>query len=82
MNLGTGGTNVSIDNLIAAYRGAMVWNVNSQIGRYVSRNDFDSAIALRAQYGFGDVVQKDQLKGILKGDTILKTKINIYIIMK
>ncbi|MDR1838289.1 MAG: hypothetical protein LBQ93_01695 [Treponema sp.] len=66
MNFGTGGANLSIDNLIAAARGAQVWNVNNQIGRYVNSNDFDSAIALRAQYGYGDDRQKNQLWDILK----------------
>ena len=67
MKFGTGGANLSIDNLIEAARGAQVWNVNSQIGRYVDKNDFDSAIALRAQYGYGDDRQKNQLQDILKG---------------
>jgi hypothetical protein len=35
------------------------------IGRYVKNNYFDSAIALRAQYGFGDSTQKGQLWDIL-----------------
>jgi len=33
----------------------------------VKKNKFDSAIALRAQYGYGDNVQKGQLWDILKG---------------
>ncbi len=69
MNIGTGGANVSLDNLAAALRGAQVWNVNSNIGQYVKNNYFDSAIALRAQYGFGDSTQKGQLWDILKGST-------------
>ncbi|MDR1839911.1 MAG: hypothetical protein LBQ93_10065, partial [Treponema sp.] len=73
MNIGTGGANVSLDNLTAALRGAQVWNVNSNIGRYVKNNYFDSAIALRAQYGFGDSTQKGQLWDILKGNTGILT---------
>jgi len=67
MNFGTGGANLSIDNLTAAFRGAQVWNANSQIGRYVTENVFDSAIALRSQYGYGNNVQKNQLRDILNG---------------
>ena len=67
MNFGTGGANLSIDNLIAVARGAQVWNVNSQIGKYVDSKDFKSAIALRAQYGYGNDGQKSQLWDILKG---------------
>jgi len=73
MNIGTGGANVSLDNLAAALRGASVWNVNSNIGLYVKNNDFDSAIALRAQYGFGDGTQKGQLWDILKLGTGIST---------
>ncbi|MCL2184359.1 MAG: hypothetical protein FWB86_00700 [Treponema sp.] len=70
MNFGTGGANVSIDNIISSVRGAMVWNTNNKISNYINNKDnkFDSAVALRAQYGYGDTVQKDQLWGILKGD--------------
>jgi murein DD-endopeptidase MepM/ murein hydrolase activator NlpD len=69
MNIGTGGANISLENLAAALRGAQVWNVNSNIGRYVKNNYFDSVIALRAQYGFGDSTQRGQLWDILNGRT-------------
>ena len=69
MNIGTDGANISPENLAAALRGAQVWNVNSNIGRYVKNNYFDSAIALRAQYGFGDSTQRGQLWDILNGRT-------------
>jgi len=72
MNFGTGGANLSIDNLIAAARGAQVWNVNTQIGKYVDSKDFKSAIALRAQYGYGDDRQKSQLWDILKGEAEIR----------
>ncbi|MCL2065924.1 MAG: hypothetical protein FWG99_00470 [Treponema sp.] len=65
MNLGTGGANISPENILAAFRGAQVWNMNNQIGRYGRDNDFDALIALRAQYGFGDSTQVEQLRNIL-----------------
>ncbi|MCL2196195.1 MAG: hypothetical protein FWB77_01125 [Treponema sp.] len=79
MNIGTGGANVSIDNLISSVRGAMVWNVNTQIDKYIKNqsgedgNNFNSHIALRAQYGYGDTVQVGQLWDILNGRTLLNT---------
>jgi len=79
MNFGTGGANVSIDNLAAVFRGAQVWDVNSRIGSYIKNqgkeggNGFDSYVTLRAQYGYGDSVQKGQLWDILKGDVTLST---------
>ena len=76
MNFGTGGANISIDNLAAAFRGAQVWNVNNKIGKYVKNNDFDSAIALRAQYGYGDDIQKSQLWDILKGRAEIRTDVD------
>ncbi|MCL2440983.1 MAG: M23 family metallopeptidase [Treponema sp.] len=79
MGVGSGGANVSIDNLASAFRGAQVWNVNNRIARYIKKeggeggNGFDSASTLRAQYGYGDDVQRDQLWGILKGDVLINT---------
>ncbi|MDR0487179.1 MAG: hypothetical protein LBG91_02915, partial [Treponema sp.] len=67
MSIGTGGANVSIENLAAAYRGTLVWNVNNRIDKYANNNEFDGKIALRAQYGFGDNTQTGQLWNILKG---------------
>jgi len=76
MNFGTGGANVSLENLSASIRGVMVWNVNSRIGSFVKNesNKFDSAIALRAQYGYGDYEQKNQLQDILKGNVLINTE--------
>ena len=73
MNIGTGGANVSIDNLAAAYRGAMVWNVNNRIDNYTKDNLFDAKNTLRALYGYGDNVQKRQLSDILKENTEIRT---------
>jgi len=73
MNIGTGGANVSIDNLAIAYRGLQVWDVNTKISNYGKKNNFDALISLRAQYGYGDDVQKEQLWDILKGNTLINT---------
>jgi len=75
MNFGAGGANVSFDNLISSFKGAKVWNVNTKITNYINNenNNFNSAIALRAQYGYGEKEQKSQLYEILKGNTILDT---------
>jgi len=71
MNFGTGGANVSFDNLKAALSGAAVWNVNNKISGYGKKNDFNALITLRAQYGYGDDAQVGQLWDILRGDTAL-----------
>jgi hypothetical protein len=73
MNIGTGGANVSIDNLISVYKGAQVWDINTKISKYGKENEFDALISLRAQYGYGDDVHKNQLWDILKGDAIINT---------
>jgi len=79
VNIGTGGANVSIDNLIHSIKGATVWNTNNNISRYIEDqskeggNGFDSNVTLRAQYGYGDTVQKSQLSDILKGRTLIDT---------
>jgi hypothetical protein len=73
MSMGTGGANVSIDNLISAYRGAQVWDVNTKISKAGKANNFDALIALRVQYGHGDSRQKEQLWDILNGKAIINT---------
>jgi len=75
MNFGTGGANVSINNLVSSFKGVLVWDTNTQINNYVkdNKNKFDAAIALRAQYGYGDKMQKNQLRDILKGDVVINT---------
>jgi hypothetical protein len=74
MSLGTGGANVSFDNLQAVLRGAQVWNVNNRVNGFIKSHDnFKDSITLRAQYGFGDNVQKGQLWDILNGDARIMT---------
>jgi len=75
MSIGTGGANVSIDNLKTAYRGAQVWNVNSKISKYGKENNFEALTSLRLQYGYGDSRQKDQLWDILNGNVQLNTEV-------
>jgi len=74
MNLGTSGANVSIDYLASAYRGAQVWSTNTKISNYGKEKNFDALIALRAQYGYGDDRQKEQLFDILNGKALLNTE--------
>ncbi|MCL2808625.1 MAG: hypothetical protein FWD24_01025 [Treponema sp.] len=76
MNIGTGGVDVSFNNLQAVLRGAKVWNVNNRISDYGDEKDFDALVSLRAQYGYGDDTQKNQLWDILNGDVILNTGID------
>jgi len=71
MNFGTGGVNVSIDNIISSINGIKHWNVNNKIFNYGKKNELNDLIVLRAQYGYGDDSQKANLFDILKGDTAL-----------
>jgi hypothetical protein len=73
MNFGTGGANVSFDNLHSAFIGLQAWAVTSQVNRYGRQNELalEDLVFLRAQYGYGDDVQIGQLWDILRGDTIL-----------
>jgi murein DD-endopeptidase MepM/ murein hydrolase activator NlpD len=74
MNLGTGGANISLDNLAASFRGLKVWDVNNMISSFIKKeDDFDANAALRSLYGFGEKEQKDQLWDILNGKTIINT---------
>ena len=75
MNFGTGGANVSFDNILASFKGAHVWHTNIQVDKYVNNEDnkFKEEVTLRAQYGYGDDAQKNQLKDIFKGNVIINT---------
>jgi len=74
MSIGSGGANMSINNIIAAAKGIDVWSTNSKITNYGKKNEFESLITLRAQYGYGDDIQKKQLFDILSEDVLL----NLY----
>jgi len=48
--------------------------MNNRIDDYIKNNTFDANVALRAQYGFGDERQLEQLRNILKGRDELWTE--------
>ncbi|MGI5173564.1 hypothetical protein H0R92_08190 [Treponema sp. OMZ 840] len=67
-----GGTDISLGRISGALAGASHWNKNREIERAAKRDGLgNAATALRAQYGFGDGMQRMQLESILKGDTRL-----------
>ena len=72
MQLGMGGTDISLGRISGALAGASHWNKNIQIEKAAKWDGLgNAATALRAQYGFGDGMQRAQLESILKGDTVL-----------
>jgi hypothetical protein len=73
MNLGTGGANVSIDNLVAAYEGTQLWNLNTKIINFGKEHNFNALTSLRLQYGYGDDRQKKQFWDILNDEVLLNT---------
>ena len=65
-------TDISLGRISGALAGASHWNKNIQIEKAAKRDKLqNAATALRAQYGFGDGMQRAQLESILKGDTVL-----------
>ena len=67
--IGTGGANISPDNIFKAAEGGFIWNLNNRIERHINNDENtikDQAI-LRAQYGHGDKDIKKQLFDILNG---------------
>ena len=71
--LGTSGTDLGIGTIASAARGFDALKTNFEINHYTKKNNLqNAAIALRTQYGFGGKTEKDQLKNILNGNTILK----------
>ncbi|MDR2133792.1 MAG: hypothetical protein LBP27_01700, partial [Treponema sp.] len=74
MNFGSGGANVSPDNLAGAVLGAMVWNVNNRIDRYTDGSEFREKASFRALYGFGDKQQREQMWDILDGRAEIRTE--------
>ncbi|MDL2229947.1 hypothetical protein LJC14_06835, partial [Treponema sp. OttesenSCG-928-L16] len=71
MGLGTGGVDASYGTIASAVRGTAAWGTSTWINSYTKNNEVNAAVALRAQYGYGDKVQKDQLFDILRGNTTL-----------
>jgi hypothetical protein len=62
MNFGAGGANVSIDNLAAAFKGAMVWNKNNKIAKFVNNVSTDPGYAANydTHFDFENEVMVDQ----------------------
>lgn len=71
MNIGTGGADSSFGMIASAMGGLSVLGANSWINGYVTENDLDIAVSLRAQYGFGNVAQRAQMWDIVEGRTRL-----------
>ena len=66
--IGTGGTNLSIGNVLGAIQGRKASAKSSQVRSYVSRNvgtNKNVENSLRSLYGFGDKTQKTLLNDIL-----------------
>ncbi|WP_210121470.1 hypothetical protein [Treponema parvum] len=73
LHLGTGGTNVSFGTLASSLSGLNDWNTNRKIESRTSEMSMSGmATALRLQYGYGDSVQKQQLKDILAKRSVLE----------
>jgi len=66
MNVGMGGADVSFGTVASAMRGVGVVSVNQEISSYVKSKQLDIAVTLRSQYGFGDGVQQEQLRDLLR----------------
>jgi hypothetical protein len=73
MNIGTGGVNISPDELYHSGGGALVWGINTGIDIFARKADFKAKATLRAQYGFGGSREKEQLWDILSGRANLVT---------
>ena len=67
MNLGTGGANISPDNLYASFQGALALNVNNNFKKDLAKSEMAIKNALLAQYDYVNSIQKDQLWDILEG---------------
>ena len=63
--IGTGGTNISIQNLVGAICGGTNLYKNSQINN--TGYDKQTKDALRSQWGFGNKIAKKQLDSIING---------------
>ncbi|GMO28838.1 MAG: hypothetical protein Ta2F_04220 [Termitinemataceae bacterium] len=77
MNIGTGGADVSYGNIASAMKGANVWALNNDINSYSETSGNENKITLRAQYGYGDAQQRQNLYDILNGGAKLNMVENI-----
>ncbi len=69
--VGMGGMDASYGAIASVINGAAAWGTNTKIQNYIKNGGLNAAIALRAQYGYGDKTQRDQLFDILNGGTSL-----------
>jgi len=68
LNVGTGGTDVSLSALASAARGMGVVDTNSEISDFTTANNLTgNEASLRALYGFGDAKGQALLQGFLDG---------------
>jgi hypothetical protein len=68
MNFGTGGANVSFDNLISSFRGSLVWNATNYINNHNEKSDYDLSAAFRGLFSFGKGDQKKIILGYYVGE--------------
>ncbi|MDR0447131.1 MAG: hypothetical protein LBH07_00510, partial [Treponema sp.] len=71
MNMGSGGMDAGYTALTGFIRGLDVVGTNAGINAYAGKN-LNVPVALRVQYGFGDSIQKKQLREILGGGIDLR----------
>lgn len=71
MNVGMGGTDISLGTIANAIQGAQHWRTNVRIEERAKELGLDVASVLRSQYGFGDGFARAQLDSILDGSTDL-----------
>lgn len=77
MQLGMGGTDISLGRISGALAGASHWNKNIQIEKAVKRDKLqNAATALRAQYGFGEnlTVRNESMYSDVKIREFLRSK--------
>jgi hypothetical protein len=72
MNLGSGGTDISLGTVFSAMNGLYNWDKNAGIEDAARRNKMNVATALRSQWGYGDMAAREQLESILEGKTVLR----------
>ncbi len=77
MQLGTGGTDISLGRISGALAGASHWNKNIQIEKAAKRDKLqNAATTLRAQYGFGEnlTVRNESMYSDVKIREFLRSK--------
>jgi murein DD-endopeptidase MepM/ murein hydrolase activator NlpD len=72
MNFGTGGANVSIDNIIDSFKGLQIWDRNNNEILFAKKKNINFDAALRGLINFGDEIQQKLYWDILKGKVDIK----------